>query len=138
MVPRPLLWSQLRDGTGQALIDLYRRLIEMRRGHSGLMSANFHPRSWDESHTQIDGDGFGIDEARQVVAYHRWGTAADGQLEKFYVVLNFSQRPQTVEIHLPEDGGWIDLLSGWRPSVQNNRLRFEVGSNWGHVFRKQY
>jgi hypothetical protein len=87
------------------LIDLYRRLIEMRRGHPGLTSPNFHPRFWDESQVQLDGDGFGIDEARQVVVYHRWGTAADGRLEKFYVVLNFSQFPQTVEIHFPEDDG---------------------------------
>jgi hypothetical protein len=38
----------------------------------------------------------------------------------------------------PEDDGWLDLLSGWHPPVQNNRLRFEVGSNGGHVFCKKY
>jgi hypothetical protein len=138
VVPRPLLWSQLDDGPGQALFDLYRRLIELRRDHAGLTSTNFYPRFWDESRDQLDGDGFGIDEARQVVVYHRWGNAADGRLEKFYVVLNFSLSPQTVEVTFPEDDGWIDLLSGWRPSVQNNRLRFEVGANWGHVFFKKY
>jgi hypothetical protein len=138
VVPRPLLWSQLDDGPGQALFGLYRQLVEIRRSNAGLTSRNFHPRFWDESHTQLDGDGFGIDESRQVVVYHRWGNAADGRLEKFYIVLNFSQWPQTVEMTFPEDDGWIDLLSGWRPSVQENRLRFEVGSNWGHVFHKKY
>jgi len=138
VVPRPLLWPQLDDGPGRATFDLYRRLIELRRSHAGLTSPDFHPRSWDESRTALDGDGFGIDESRQVVVYHRWGNAADGRLEKFYVVLNFSPWPQTVEITFPEDGGWIDLLSGWHPPVQNNRLRFEVGSNWGHVFYKKY
>jgi len=98
----------------------------------------FHPSGWDESRTQLDGDGFGIDERRQVVVYHRWGDAADGRLEKFYIVLNFSPWPQTVEMTFPEDDGWVDLLSGWRPSVHNQRLRFEVGSSWGHVFHKKY
>jgi len=138
VVPRPLLWSQLHDGPGQALFDLYRRLIEIRRGHAGLTSPNFHPRGWDESHTLPDGDGFGIDEGRQVVVYHRWGSASDGRLEKFYIVLNFSPWPQTVQMTFPEDGGWTDLLSGWQPAVHNNRLRFEVGSNWGHIFHKKY
>ncbi len=120
------------------MFNLYRRLIDLRRQHRGLTSNNFHPRCWDERHTQVDADGFGIDEARQVVVYHRWGNAADGRLEKFYVVLNFSERPQTVEMSFPEDGVWVDLLSGWRADVQHNRLRFEVGSNWGHVFYKKY
>jgi pullulanase len=138
VVPRPLLWSQLDDGPGQSLFDLYRRLIEMRCGHAGLTSPNFYPRFWDESQTQLDGDGFGIDEARQVVVYHRWGEAADGHLEKSYIVLNFSQWAQTVEVTFPEDDGWVDLLSGWSPPVQDNRLQFQVGSNWGHVFYKKY
>jgi pullulanase/glycogen debranching enzyme len=138
VVPRPLRWWQVEDGPGRAMLDLYRRLIAMRRGHPGLTSPNFHPRYWDESRAQLDGDGFGIDESRQVVVYHRWGSTADGRLEKFYVVLNFSPSPQTVEMTFPEDDGWIDLISGWRPCVQNNRLRLEVGSNWGHVFYKKY
>jgi pullulanase len=138
VVPRPLCWSQVDDGTGQALFGLYRALIEMRRNHSGLTSPDFHPRFWDESRPQLDGDGFGIDESLQVVVYHRWGVCSDAKLEKFYIVLNFSPWAQTVEMTFPEDEGWVDLLSGWHPSVKNNRLRFEVGSNWGHVFHKKY
>ena len=138
IVPRPLLWSQVGDGPGRAMLDLYRRLIEIRRNHPGLTSPDFHPRFWDVSRTQLDGDGFGIDESRQVVVFHRWGNAGDGRLEKFYVVLNFSPWAQTVEMTFPEDDGWIDLLSGWGPCVRNNRLRFEVGGNWGHVFYKKY
>jgi pullulanase len=138
VVPRPLRWSQLEDGAGRAMFDLYRRLIEMRHNHKGLTSANFHPPLWDESNTQLDVNGYGIDEERQLVVYHRWGNAADGRLEKFYIVLNFAQYAQTMEVTFPEDAGWIDLLSGWRPLVNNNRLRFEIGSNWGHVFYKKY
>jgi hypothetical protein len=138
VVPRPLCWSQMDDEPGRAMFDLYRRLIRIRREHPGLTSPNFHPRGWDESHTQLDSDGLGIDQARQLVVYLRWGAAADGRMEKFYVALNFSQWSQTVEIALPENDGWEDLLSGWRPQVQNNRLRFDVGSNWGQVLWKKY
>jgi glycosidase len=138
VVPRPLRWSELGDGPGKALFELYRKLIEVRRDHAGLTSANFHPRRWEEWRTQLDGDGFGMDEMRQVVICHRWGNAVDGRLEKFYVALNFSQSPQSVEMTFPEDGGWVDLLSGWAPPVTRNRLRFEVGSNWGHLFYKKY
>ena len=138
VVPRPLHWSFKTDGPGGALLDLFRRLIDLRNKHRGLTSPDFHPRGWDGSWTRRDGDGFGIDTGQQVVVYHRRGNAADGRLEKFYVVLNFSQNPQTVDISFPEDGGWTDLLSGWQPPVHNNWLRFEVGSNWGHIFYKSY
>jgi pullulanase len=138
VVPRPLCWDHLNDVAGQPLCDLYRRCVLLRTTHAGLTSANFHPRFWDESCYRLDGDGFGIDEARQLVVFHRWGEADDGHLEKFYIVLNFSQSAQVVDMSFPEDGGWVDLLSGWSPAVVNNHLQFEVGSNWGHVFHKRY
>lgn len=117
---------------------LYRRLTELRRTHLGLTSPNFHPRGWNESNTQPDADGFGINQAQQTVVFHRWGNAADGRLERFYVVLNFSESPQTVSLSFPENGGWTDLLSGWQPPVANNWLTFQVGGSWGHVFYKKY
>ena len=65
---------------------------------------------------------------------NRWGQSADNRLEKFFIVLNFSQSPQTVDVSFPENDGWTDLLSGWQPTVHNNWLHFEVGANWGHNF----
>ena len=119
------------------MLDLFRRLIAIRHQHQGLTSPNFHPRGWDGS-GQRNSDGFGIDVEQQVIVYHRWGNADDGRLEKFSIVLNFSQNPQTINISFSEDSGWTDLLSGWQPPVQNNWLQFEVGSNWGHIFYKKY
>jgi len=89
VVPRPLLWPQKDDPIGGSLLDLYRRIIRLRTNHPGLTSPNFHPRGWDESRNQLDQDGFGIDEARQLVVYHRWGNAADARLEKFYIASIF-------------------------------------------------
>ena len=137
-MPRPLHWSYQTDGPGSALLNLYHKLIDIRRKHPGLTSPDFHPRFWDESWTKRDNFGFGIDVEHQVVVYHRWGDADDGRLEKFYIVLNFSQSPQRVDISFPEDGGWTDLLSGWQPPVHNNWLQLDVGSNWGHIFYKKY
>src|SRR4051812_39895565 len=76
VVPRPLHWSNATDGPGSSLLGLYRRLIDLRKMHPGLTSPDFHPRFWDGSWHQRDADGFGIDTARQLVVYHRWGPAA--------------------------------------------------------------
>ncbi len=138
VVPRPLRWTELNDAPVVAKFALYQKLVALRLSHPGLTSPNFYPSGWDESWTQPDPSGFGINEAQQTVVFHRWGSAANGDLEKFYVVLNFSQSPHTVSLSFPEDDGWIDLLSGWQPPVSNNWLTFEVGSNWGHVFHKEY
>ena len=137
VVPRPLRWTT-DDFPGTSTRALYRALIALRRGHAGLTSLNFHPTGWSESLATPDRDGFGIDRGRQTVVFHRWGDAGDGRLERFYVVLNFSSAAQTVSVSFPENDGWEDLLSGWRPPVRNNWLTFEVGSNWGHVFYKKY
>jgi hypothetical protein len=138
VAPRPLRWERVNDGPGQAMSGLYKQLLALRNTHPGLTSPNFHPRFWNESNTQPDQNGFGINQAQQTVVFHRWGNAVDGHLEKFFIVLNFSAFPQTVSLSFPENTGWTDLLSGWPPTVQNNWLTFEVGANWGHVFYKKY
>lgn len=134
---RPLHWEYLADEPGQKLHALYRQLIKLRKEHPGLRSLNFYPSDWPEQQGALDRNGFGVDVERQIVVYHRWGPAEDGQLERFYIVLNFSDSMQRVELQFPENDGWEDLLSGWRPAVQNFRLQVDVGSNWGHVFFKK-
>ena len=135
---RPLRWDRLEDEPGQKLLAFYKQLIKMRKDHVGLRASNFYPDSWDEKRTTLNEHGFGIDVGRQIVVYHRWGQADDGKLEKFYIVLNFSDQQQYVDLDLPEDDGWEDLISGWKPQVKSNHLQFNIGSNWGHVFYKKY
>ena len=134
--PRPLHWDYLNDDIGKQLLGLYKKLIRMRKDHPGLRSPNFHPPTWDDGRQTLK-DGFGVDVARQVVVYHRWGQTDDGRLERFYIVLNFSDSTQHVELELPEQDGWVDLLSGWQPQLQNKWLRFDVGRHWGHVLCRQ-
>jgi 1,4-alpha-glucan branching enzyme len=134
VLPRPLRWKLLNNRIGQSVFDLYKRLIGIRHTYPALRSRNFYPEAWEEWQTRFNPAGFGIDTERQLVLYHRWGTADDGSLQRFYIVLNFSEQTQRVTVPFPENGTWTDLISDWTPTVSNNRLDFEIGSNWGHVF----
>ena len=138
--PRPLQWKLANDGIGKTLMKLYTRMANIRLQYPGLRSANFYPQVWDEWQTQFNPQGYGIDVSKQVVIYHRWGTDDRGVLQKFIIALNFSDRPQEVDIPFSEDGVWTDLVSdysgSWKPEITNGRLRLTMGSNWGHVFFK--
>ncbi|MEA5412666.1 alpha-amylase family glycosyl hydrolase [Synechococcus sp. BA-120 BA3] len=133
--PRPLRWEHRDDDVGQALGTLYRRLIQIRRHHSGLTSSNFHPRFVDV-HAQIfDADGFGIDVHRQLLVFHRWGEGLDGVMERFIVAVNFSAQPHWLDLTFPFDGSWTDLLSGEVVQVRAQRLSgVSVPSHYGRLF----
>lgn len=138
VVPRPLRWKFADDQVGSTLRKLYGALARARRDHPGLRSNNIWPSPWEDWQTRFTPEGAGVDESKQVVIYHRWGTTADGRMENFVIVLNFSDQPQLVSVPFPLDGTWTDLLSdfngSWQPNVANHRLDITVGSNWGHVF----
>lgn len=133
---RPLLWAEWGDEIGQTMRDRYRYLLELRRQHKGLRSPNFYPDDYDSNWHTFSPDGYGIDEQRQVLIYHRWGDAEDGKLERFIVVLNFSDATQSVDIPLSTNGQWIDVLNGDAVvTTQDFRLyNYPVASNWGCVF----
>jgi len=136
--PRPLRWKRSKDRIGQSLLKLYARMAEIRTQYAGLRSPNFYPQPWEEWQMQFNPRGYGIDVARQLAIYHRWGHDEQGTLQRFIIVLNFSDTPQDVSVPFPENGAWVDLLSGysgsWKPVVTNYRLAFQINSNWGHVF----
>lgn len=132
---RPLRWEQRDDAVGQALGRLYRRLIRIRRQHPGLSSSNFHPRFVDASALGFDADGFGMDRGRQLLVFHRWGEGADGALERFIVVVNFSPQTHWVDVPFPFDAAWTDLLSDEVMQVNGRRLAgVAVPSHYGRLF----
>jgi glycosidase len=138
VLSRPLVWKQASDSWGQSVLALYTKLIRIRNDHPALRSRNFYPGNWQDWMTQWDGDGYGVDVARGLVVYHRWGYADDGTLELFYIVLNFSSSEQTVRISLAEDGAWEDLLDATNSvSVVANKSIITVGSNWGAILSKR-
>jgi len=138
VVPRPLRWKFADDPVGRVLVRLYGLLARARRDHPGLRSTNIFPTGWEDWQTRFNPEGLGIDESKQVLVFQRWGNADNGELERFVVVLNFSDQTQHVSVPFPVDGTWTDLLSGldgsWRPQISGKRLELDVGSNWGHLF----
>jgi pullulanase/glycogen debranching enzyme len=136
VVPRPLDWSLRTDEFGSVLFTRYQQMMEIRKAHPALRDPNFYPAGWDESHGELDEHGFGIDRARNLVVYHRWGTDADGVAERFYVVLNFSQSTQHASFEVPDAGPWTDLIGGTAAEPVNGRLEVDLGSNWGAIYFK--
>ena len=80
VVPRPLDWNQLTADPGPKVFGLYQKLMKIRNAHPALRTSNFHPAGWDESKTNRDEHGFGIDRANNIVVYHRWRKDS-GQIE---------------------------------------------------------
>jgi glycosidase len=138
VVPRPIEWQNSALDPGPKVFETYRRMIEIRRQHPGLRSLNFYPRDWDEGWTQRDPQGFGIDRARNIVVYHRWGDDGSGRLERFYVALNCSADTQRISFEVPDIGPWTDLIGGGVASAPSGRLDVDVGSSWGAVYHKRY
>ena len=51
------------------------------------------------------------------------------------IVLNFSDSTQNVNVPLPQNGTWVDLLNGNAPYAATNYqlANFAVQSNWGSI-----
>jgi pullulanase/glycogen debranching enzyme len=133
--PRPLHWDFVSDPIGSRIMELYHALINLRKAHAGLRSNNFYPAEWKDQQRQFDPAGYGIDVDSQVVIYHRWDNADDGRLERFIVVINFSDQSQTVNIPFPDNGMWHDLLNGRTDEVQDYRLMKQtIDPYWGRIY----
>lgn len=137
VVPRPINWSLKDSGAGPTIFSRYQQMMDIRKRHPGVRSSNFYPRDWDERQTQLNPQGFGIDRARNLVVYHRWGDDGNNHLERFYIVLNFSQQVQHVSFEVPDPGPWKDLIGGGTLTGQDGRLHVDIGSNWGAVYYKK-
>ena len=68
--------------------------------------------------------------------YHRWGNAPDGTLQRFMVVLNFTDGTQYASVPFPANGTWVDLLNGSAAVTVGNYwlTNYPIPSNWGCVF----
>jgi pullulanase len=135
---RPLHWDMLTDDTGQRLFQQYQHGIGLRKNCPSLRSANFYPRPYDEQSTHFDAQGYGVNIDKGVVVYHRWGTADDGRLERFIIVLNFSDFDQFVDIPFSVNGVWEDRLNGGSIDVRNFHLFDQrINSNWGRLYYRK-
>ncbi len=136
--PRPLKWELLNDPTGQSLYGLHKKLIALRKACPALRNGSFTPAAYDEQWTHFDSNGYGVDIDRGVVIYGREGQAADGQKERFIIVLNFSDSTQQVNVPFPVDGVWTNKLGGGYVQVTGGRLaNLQVTSHWAKVFYRK-
>jgi pullulanase len=133
---RPLDWGEATDQTGQVMEARYAFLMKLRQDHPGLRSPNFYPDYYDDRWVAFSPNGYGMDVGRQVAIYHRWGNNDQGNLERFMVVLNFSDNTQWVNVPFPENGNWTDLLNGDVVAGVSNYwfLNHPIPSNWGCLF----
>jgi pullulanase len=95
------------------------------------------PSPYDARLDRFDAQGYGVDTVRGLAIYHRWGKGADGRLERFMVVLNFSDQDQWTDIPFPTNGVWTDLLDGGTVDVGGFWLTTQrIGSNWGRIYHQ--
>jgi len=118
---RPLHWEYFYDQAGKALVQLYRRLGDLRHRHQALGAR---------------GDFFYFDDddqrRRGLVAYRRQDAA-----ESLVVVLNFSDADQETWIPWPRAGLWteqIDRTTQLQVAQQGDWAAVRVPSNYGVVY----
>jgi glycosidase len=137
-IPRPLRWDLLNDPTGQSLYGLHKKLIALRKECPALRTGSFTPSDYDEQAAHFDSTGYGVDVDKRVVIYAREGKAADGQVERFVIVLNFSDSMQQVNVPFPTDGVWMNRLGGGYVQVSGGRLNnLAITSHWAKVFYRK-
>lgn len=135
VIPRPLHWDFAADNIGSKLTAIYHQLIEIRKAHPGLRSNNFYPGQWEDWMMDFNPAGYGVDVEKQVVIYHRWGNDANGRLERFIVVINFSNQAQVVDIPFADNGAWHDLLNDRIDPVTDYRLAAQtIEAYWGRIY----
>jgi hypothetical protein len=139
-VPRPLDWTLQDIEPGPTIFVRYQQMMKIRRDHPVLGASNFYPSDWKDEWTKFDENGYGIDRDRNLVVYHRWGVNTGNNLERFYIVLNFSQQLlRDVSFVVPDSGPWQDLISGKVISAQSDdRLHIDIDPNSGAIYYKKW
>lgn len=128
VVERKLRWQKQSDFAGKRLYWVYQQLIQIRNEHPALRSPNFFP-------VQNHPDGYGAFPGKDVVIYHRFGYNQNGNLERFIIVINYSDFDQWIDIPFSTNGPWEDLLNGYPTYVNNFKLfNQKINSNWGRIY----
>jgi pullulanase/glycogen debranching enzyme len=148
--PRPVRWIEKHDTPeGQAVLNFYKKLIKIRKDHPGLSSSYFEPEKWDENCSGLNSEGYGVSVKENIVVFHRWGHLQDGDIERFYIILNFTDgkpyEQKSVTISVANEGPWTDLLSDtgkmvtayFDNRIMKHRLTYNVPSNYGAILYKK-
>jgi hypothetical protein len=104
-------------------------LIGIRKRHPSLRSSNFFPYPFNHP------EGYGVFPDQDVVVYHRWGQAEGGGLERFIIVVNYSDFDQRINIPFSANGHWEDLLNDDFVVVDGFKaFDQKINSNWGRIY----
>jgi len=135
---RPLHWDYCHDVFGKALCEVYKKLIRLRMQYPVLRANGFTPDYWEEWQTQFNVDGMGVDCARKMLVYRRYGTDDTGKLQHAVIALNFSAVDHWVDLSFPENGQWLELLSEPQQTINvtNHHCAVSVNSHWGRIYFK--
>ena len=132
VIARPLNWNtkspESGDFIGSRLFEIYQKLINIRKEYPALRSSNFFPST---NHP----DGYGVFLDQDVVVYHRYATLDDGTVQRFIIVINYSDFNQSVTIPFSTNGIWRDILNDATAAVTDYRLFNQIiSSNWGRIY----
>ena len=105
----PLDWGKLDLPQGKAQFQFCQRLLQLRREHPALRS-DFVEFYWDDF------------PRFKVLRYKRW----DGEKDVVVVGLNFDNVSQRVGLGFPQDGRWLEVLSGETVVVKGHWHDFVV------------
>jgi hypothetical protein len=135
--PRAVRWQLLTDPVGQRLLELHKRFIQLRKQYPALRSPNFYPRFYDEGLRQLNSEGYGVHEEKDLLIYHRWAGANNGQLERFIIVLNLSAYDQYIDIPFSVNDTWVDQLDGGVVQISGFRLvNQKINSHWWKFYHQ--
>lgn len=125
-------WEYFYDEDGQPLIRVYRRMGQLRRSSRALRGTQSY-YYYQQSH-----------QNNQVIAYHRYASAADSQPEDWaMVLLNFADSAGQISVPFPKAGIWQEMLDAdqrnYTIEVANDgdSQTMEVSPNYGMVFVRQ-
>ena len=115
LLPRPIRWEYAEDQTGKLLSAFYAKMNKIRAKYLSLSTLNYYH--------------YFTDTEKQIVAYHRFNDN-----EKIVVVINFSFRGNLADVPFPQNGKWVDVLSGMKIEVSNWQKQVSVPSMDGYIF----
>jgi pullulanase len=129
VAPRPLDWSLRDDEIGQRLLDLYRRLAQIRISHPALRHGEFWPSQYDWSWDGFAPDGYGVDTDLGLALFARRNSA-----ETVVVALNFSGADRDAKVPFPHHGTWRELLNGADVEADSERMPVRIPSHWARIY----
>lgn len=128
LAARPLHWNYFYEQSGRSLVNLYRRMAQLRQQYQALRSRNAYYH-YQES-----------DLARGLLAYQRIPDNNDDPTSM--ILINFSDHNASIKVPFPRTGHWLEYINSHAPAQAETLevttdyqvIEIMVPSNYGKVF----